>query len=449
MAATGFTPISLYYSATTTNVPLAANLTAGELALNTADGKLFYKDSSNVVQVIGTKGGVGSSATTQVLYNSAGLVIGSANMTFNGTTLTSTFSGAIGATTPAAGTFTTATATASTISAATTGAFSYGTLSFSDTGLLQSAQTSVNSYAQNAIQNTSIGAAASSEFIAYNDGGTATTNYVTVGINSSTFAGTGPINAAGYGFLVTGSTDLVIGTIGANNIHFAANSFATDAITINSANAVIFPTLTANTVLYLNASKAVSSSTSLQWNGSTLTATSFTGPHNGTVGATTPSTGSFTVMTASADSAFTSTGAVQLSVGTTAQRPTGVAGKLRFNSDLIQFEGYTGTAWASVGGATLSNDTTTATFEYPLFASATSGSATTVYTSNAKLLYKPSTGELQSSGITALNGLVFNANTLVASTTVATGFNAQSVGPFTVPSGLAVTVSSGSRWVIL
>ena len=87
MAATGATPISLYYSSTTTNVPTAGNLVAGELALNTADGKLFYKDSSNVVQVIGTKGGVGTSSTTQVLYNSSGLVVGSANLTFNGTTL--------------------------------------------------------------------------------------------------------------------------------------------------------------------------------------------------------------------------------------------------------------------------------------------------------------------------------------------------------------------------
>jgi hypothetical protein len=54
MAATTFTPISLYFSATAATVPLAANLVAGELALNTIDGKLFYKDSSNVVQVLGT-----------------------------------------------------------------------------------------------------------------------------------------------------------------------------------------------------------------------------------------------------------------------------------------------------------------------------------------------------------------------------------------------------------
>jgi hypothetical protein len=88
MAQTGYTPIRIYYSATTTNVPLAANLAAGELAINTADGKLFYKDSSNVVQVIATKGGVGSSSTTQILYNSSGLVVGSSSLTFNGTTFT-------------------------------------------------------------------------------------------------------------------------------------------------------------------------------------------------------------------------------------------------------------------------------------------------------------------------------------------------------------------------
>lgn len=55
MAQTNYTPIQLYYSATTTNVPLAANLANGELAINTYDGKLFYKDYAGVVQVIATK----------------------------------------------------------------------------------------------------------------------------------------------------------------------------------------------------------------------------------------------------------------------------------------------------------------------------------------------------------------------------------------------------------
>lgn len=54
MAQANFTPISLYYSATPTNVPSAGNLVAGELALNTADGKLFFKNSSNIVTVLAT-----------------------------------------------------------------------------------------------------------------------------------------------------------------------------------------------------------------------------------------------------------------------------------------------------------------------------------------------------------------------------------------------------------
>ena len=87
MAQTGFTPIKIYSSSTAAAVPLAANLAPGELAINTADGKLFYEDSAGVVQVIGTKGGVGSSSTTQVLYNNAGTLAGSANLTFDGTIL--------------------------------------------------------------------------------------------------------------------------------------------------------------------------------------------------------------------------------------------------------------------------------------------------------------------------------------------------------------------------
>ena len=61
MAQSGYTPILIYASGTATNVPLAANLTSSasgaELALNYADGKLFYKDSAGVVQVLASKAG--------------------------------------------------------------------------------------------------------------------------------------------------------------------------------------------------------------------------------------------------------------------------------------------------------------------------------------------------------------------------------------------------------
>lgn len=143
------------------------------------------------------------------------------------------------------------------------------------------------------------------------------------------------------------------------------------------------------------------------------------------------------------------TDAIRIPAGTTAQQPAGVAGYLRFNSTTTQFEGYNGTAWSSVGGAAITNDTTTSTNVYPLFANATTGTALTVYTSNAKLLYKPSTGELLSSVLNAGNGIVVNSQTVSVSYTIASGSSAMSAGTITVNSGITVTVSSGSRWVVV
>ena len=67
MAATGYTPISLYYSTTAATLPLAGNLVAGELALNTNDEKLYFKNSSGVVHLLASY-----AATTNVSTFSAG-----------------------------------------------------------------------------------------------------------------------------------------------------------------------------------------------------------------------------------------------------------------------------------------------------------------------------------------------------------------------------------------
>ena len=121
------------------------------------------------------------------------------------------------------------------------------------------------------------------------------------------------------------------------------------------------------------------------------------------------------------------------------------------NGQILTATGGTAATWQtpSGGGATLSNDTTTATQLYPMFAAATSGVPTTVYTSNTKLLYKPSTGELAVKAPVAANGLVVNASTVSSSYAIDTGFNACSVGPITVGAGVAVSIASGQRWVIL
>jgi hypothetical protein len=107
-------------------------------------------------------------------------------------------------------------------------------------------------------------------------------------------------------------------------------------------------------------------------------------------------------------------------------------------------------SWGTItGGASLSNDTSTATYEYPLFAAATSGTPTTIYTSDDKYLYKPSTGELKAYTVTAGGGIFLNNLSITANFTFPVGHSGSSTGPITVASGVSVTVSPGSRWVVL
>ena len=110
----------------------------------------------------------------------------------------------------------------------------------------------------------------------------------------------------------------------------------------------------------------------------------------------------------------------------------------------------TNSSWATVvSGASISNDTTTSTNLYPLFAAATSGVPTTIYTGNTKYLYKPSTGELSAPAPIATNGISVMSTTVSTSYTIASGNNGLSVGAITIASGQAVTVAAGQRWLIL
>jgi hypothetical protein len=109
-----------------------------------------------------------------------------------------------------------------------------------------------------------------------------------------------------------------------------------------------------------------------------------------------------------------------------------------------------GVKWAAAtGGLTISNDTTTATNLYPTFAAATAGTMSTIYTSNANYLYKPSTGELTSPEVVASNGIFVNSQTIANNYTIAAGTSGLSAGPVTVNTGRSVTVATGSRWVVV
>lgn len=101
----------------------------------------------------------------------------------------------------------------------------------------------------------------------------------------------------------------------------------------------------------------------------------------------------------------TTVGAAQLPAGTTAQRPSGVEGKLRYNTDLDQFEGYSAAGWGTVGGG------------------ATGAPGNYVFNLNDQIV----TGDF----------------------TVPAGKNAGSFGPITVANGVTVTISNGSTWSIV
>ena len=104
---------------------------------------------------------------------------------------------------------------------------------------------------------------------------------------------------------------------------------------------------------------------------------------------------------------------------------------------------------STVTGAAITNDTSTATAEYPLFAASTSGTLGTVYTSNANYLFTPSTAELQAKEFKASNGIYAYNATIGSNYTIPTGYNALNGGPMTISTGATVTVSSGSVWTVL
>jgi len=77
-------------SSTANAIPLPGNLVAGELALNTTDGNLFYKNTSNVVTVIASNqfssvtGNVtGGNVLTVGLVSATGNVYGNAILSNN------------------------------------------------------------------------------------------------------------------------------------------------------------------------------------------------------------------------------------------------------------------------------------------------------------------------------------------------------------------------------
>jgi len=86
MAATGYTPISLYYSSTASAVPVNTNLVAGELALNTLDEKLYFKNSAGTVKLLASNAASSGTVSSVAQSFTGGIIsVGGSPITTSGT----------------------------------------------------------------------------------------------------------------------------------------------------------------------------------------------------------------------------------------------------------------------------------------------------------------------------------------------------------------------------
>ncbi len=269
-----------------------------------------------------------------------------------------------------------------------------------------------------------------------------------VWVNSNLTASTGISVTNGNGSITLTNTapDQVVSLTGAGTTSISG-TYPNFTITSNDQYAGTVTSVSGNgTVNGISLTGTVTSSGNLTLGG-TLSGVDLTSQVTGTLPVTNGGTGQTTAVAAfDALSPTTTKGDLIVNNGTDNVRQAVGTDTYVLTADSTT---ATGIKWAasSGSGATITNDTTTATNLYPTFAAATSGSLTTIYTSNANYLYKPSTGELTSPEVVASNGIFVNSQTVSANYTIPANCTAISGGPITVASGIAVTVSSGARWV--
>lgn len=177
--------------------------------------------------VVGTGGSLGVSGSGTIAATSAPA---------NGLTGSTLNSGVTASSLTSVGTLTSLSVTG----AVTAGSHLTGTLGYTAANLLASFQSSVNSYNQVIIQNSSSGTTASSDFVVNNNNSTDTTFYGDFGMNSSGFTGSGSFNLANAVYLSATSGDLVVGTTTANNFRVVVNGLTTDALKIDSSQIATF-----------------------------------------------------------------------------------------------------------------------------------------------------------------------------------------------------------------
>ena len=163
-----------------------------------------------------------------------------------------------------------------------------------------------------------------------------------------------------------------------------------------------------------SATNAANSATSATTSASSATASATSATASATSATSSASSASADAAAAAASAAAaankvartSATGSAEIPASTQANRDVSPsAGFFRFNTDLSKFEGYSGSAWGSVGGG------------------ATGGGADEVFVQNGQIM--------------------------TTNYTIPSDKNAMSTGPITINSGVILTVSSGARYVVI
>lgn len=194
------------------------------------------------------------------------------------------------------------------------------------------------------------------------------------------------------------------------------------------------------------------------------------------IGDVAPNTGAFTTLSATQNVTFSGTGYVQMPVGATTDRPASPAdGMFRYNSTLDLFEGYVNGAWGQVGGdagATgggpdevfIENDqVVTISYTIPSTKNAMTTGPITLgggFVGTGSIAGDTLTIDTVTSGAVGVGSVILGsgiaANTTITTLGDGTGGegtyivnNSQSVSLTAITAPVVVTVSTGSRWVVL
>jgi hypothetical protein len=194
------------------------------------------------------------------------------------------------------------------------------------------------------------------------------------------------------------------------------------------------------------------------------------------IGDVEPNTGAFTTLSATQNVTFSGTGYVQMPVGATTDRPaTPAEGMFRYNSTLDLFEGFSNNQWGQVGGAAgatgggndevfIENDqTVTISYTIPATKNAMTTGPITLgagFVGTGSIAGTTLTIDTATSGAIAVGSTIAGSGITAGTLITALGTGTGGIGTYTVDvsqsvsltaitAAVIVTVSSGSRWVVL